>query len=435
MVTVTFLGAGSVEFTRQLLRDLLSFSELGELQLVLHDIDPDRLALAEALAARAAQNHGSRLKISATTDRRKALDGADFAVNMVAIGGHRATVTDFDVPDRFGLKQTIGDTLGIGGIFRALRTFPFLAGLADDMAAACPDAWLLNYTNPMAMNIGYLSTVAPRLKVLGLCHSVHWTVHGLAALIGVPFVDVAYTSAGVNHQAWVLRFERAGENLYPLLDAAIVADPELLRRVRVDMYRSLGYYPTETSEHSSEYVPWYLHDEAEVARLRIPIRDYVGISAANVAEYERLRSEMAAGRYDEPAEEAVEYAPQVIHSMVTGAPRVIQVNVPNTGLITNLPSGAPIEVPGVIDGTGARPVYVGDLPPQCAALNRNFLNVVDLTVRAAVEQRPEYLRHAAMVDPATAATLSVDQIWQLCNDMVAAHGDLLAPALRQPLQR
>jgi alpha-galactosidase len=201
------------------------------------------------------------------------------------------------------------------------------------------------------------------------------------------------------------------------------------------MYRSLGYYPTETSEHSSEYVPWYLHNEAEVARLRIPIRDYVGISAANVAEYERLRAEMAAGRYDEPPEEAVEYAPQVIHSMVTGAPRVIQLNVPNTGLITNLPSGTPVEVPGVIDGTGARPAYVGELPPQCAALNRNFLNVVDLTVRAAVEQRPEHIRQAAMVDPATAATLSVDQIWQLCNDMVAAHGDLLAPALRQTLQR
>lgn len=433
MTTVTFVGAGSIEFTRQLLRDLLDFPELRGARLVLHDIDPDRLSLAEALARHAVERRGGGLDVHATLDRKSALDGADFVINMVAIGGHAATVTDFDVPERYGLRQTIGDTLGVGGIFRGLRTFPFLRDLAADMIAVCPDAWLLNYTNPMAMNIGYLSTAVPGVKALGLCHSVYWTVHDLCELVGVALDEVAFTSAGVNHQAWVLRWERDGTSLYPLLDAAIEAQPELRRRVRVDMYRRLGFYPTETSEHSSEYVPWYLRSPAEVARLRIPLRDYVGISAANVAEYERLRVEAAGGRFEEPVQEAAEYAPQVIHSMVTGTPRVIQVTTPNTGLITNLPEQAAVEVPCVIDATGARPLHVGELPPQCAALNRSFLNVVDLVVRAAVEERPEHIRHAAMVDPSTAASLTVDEIWRLCDDMVRAHGDRLSPPLRAAL--
>ena len=433
MTTVTFVGAGSIEFTRQLLRDLLNYPELRGTRMVLHDVDPDRLSLAEALARTAIERHGGGFDVRSSLDRKTALDGADFVVNMVAIGGHPATVSDFDVPERYGLRQTIGDTLGVGGIFRALRTFPFLRELAVDMAAVCPDAWLLNYTNPMAMNIGYLSSAAPALKALGLCHSLYWTVHDLCELVGVPLDEVTFTSAGVNHQAWVLRWERHGANLYPLLDALIESQPELRRRVRVDMYRRLGFYPTETSEHSSEYVPWYLRNPAEVERLRIPLRDYVGISAANVAEYERLRAEAARGHFEEPQQEAAEYAPQVIHSMVTGTPRVIQVTTPNTGLITNLPHNAAVEVPCVVDSAGARPIHVGELPPQCAALNRNFLNVVDLVVRAAVEESPEHIRHAAMVDPSTAATLTVDEIWRLCDDMVRAHGDRLAPSLRTTL--
>ena len=191
----------------------------------------------------------------ATTDRRRALDGADYVINVIQVGMHEATVRDFEIPARYGLNQTIGDTIGIGGIFRGLRTFPVLAGIARDMAEVCPDAWLLNYTNPMAMNITYLHHVAPKLKVLGLCHSVYWTMVGLCELIDVPYDEVSYWSAGVNHQAWVLRWERAGENLYPLLDERIAADPELRRRVRVDMYRRLGYYPTETSEHSQRVRP------------------------------------------------------------------------------------------------------------------------------------------------------------------------------------
>lgn len=433
VTTVCFFGAGSAVFTRQLLRDLLEFPDLGPLTLVLHDNDPRRLALAEGVARIAVERHGRPADVRATADRRAALEGADFVINTINVGGHTATVTDFEVPARYGLRQTIADTLGVGGVFRGLRTFPVLDQLARDMAAVCPDAWLLNYTNPMAMNLQYLSTRHPGLRVLGLCHSVFWTVHDLCELIEVPLDEVTFHSAGVNHQAWVLRWERDGQDLYPLLDQRIASDPELRRRVRVDMYRRLGYYPTETSEHSSEYVPWYLHDPAEIERLRIPVGDYLQISADNLAEVEALRPLVEAGKYVEPDEEAVEYAPQVIHSMVTGTPRTIQVTVPNHGLIDNLAAGAGVEAPCVVSGDGAQPVPVGALPPQCAALNRQFLSVVELTVRAAAEERPELIRHALMVDPNTSASLSPDAIWSLADDMVTAHGSLLPEALRGPL--
>ncbi|GAA4632143.1 alpha-glucosidase/alpha-galactosidase [Actinoallomurus vinaceus] len=435
-IRIAFVGAGSITFTRQLLRDIFSFPELADVRIALHDIDPERLSVAETLARRTADQHGAKPLIVAEADRRAALEGSDVVVNMVAIGGHHATVTDFEVPERFGLRQTIGDTLGIGGIFRALRTFPFLEALAADMAAVCPDAWLLNYTNPMAMNLQYLASVAPGLKAAGLCHSVYWTVRGLCEIVGVPYEEVDYLSAGVNHQAWILRWQHQGRSLYPALDEAIERDPELRRRVRVDMYRRLGFYPTETSEHSSEYVPFYLRHPAEIERLRIPIGDYVGISADNVAEYASIRDRLAAGLDPEPdgeEEDAAEYAPQVIHSLATGTLRTIQVTTANRGLVTNLPAGAAVEVPATLDRLGVHPHAVGALPPQLAALNRSFLNVVELVVAAAVEGDPRHVRHAAMSDPATAAALTVDEIWALCDAMVAAHGDALPPTLRTPL--
>ena len=385
MTTITFVGAGSVEFTRDLIADILGFPELAGVTLRLHDVDADRLATAEAVARSVARQRGAGPAIEAHPQRRSALDGADFVVNMVQIGGLAATRTDFEVPARFGVRQTIADTFGIGGIFRALRTFPFLEALAADMRELCPGAPLLNYTNPMAMNIGYLARIAPELPAFGLCHSVYWTVVGLSEVMGVPHEEVSWRSAGINHQAWILSMERDGQDLYPLLDERIAADPELRRRVRVDMYRRLGYYPTETSEHSSEYVPWYLRSETE----------------------------------------ATEYAPQVIHSIVTGTPRRIQVNTANTGLIENLPVGAPVEVTATIDELGVHPWHMGALPPQCAALNRNLLGVADLVAHAAVQRDPRAIRQAAMLDPSTAATLTVDEIWALCDALVEAHGELL----------
>jgi alpha-galactosidase len=432
MIRIAFVGAGSVTFTRRLLRDIFSFPELGHVQIALHDIDGERLSVAEALARRTAELHGAKPRIVASADRKTALHDSDVVVNMVAIGGHRATVTDFEVPERFGLAQTIGDTLGIGGIFRALRTFPLLDALAADMADVCPDAWLLNYTNPMAMNVQYLAAVAPDLKTAGLCHSVYWTVRELCELVGVPQEEVDVLSAGVNHQAWILRWRHRGRDLYPALDEAIARDPELRRRVRVDMYRRLGFFPTESSEHAAEYVPFYLRHPGEIERLRIPVGDYVRISAANLAEYTAVRDRLAAGLPPElgPDEDAVEYAPQVVHSLATGTPRTIQVTTANTGLIDNLPGGAGVEVPATVDRLGVHPHHVGRLPAQLAALNRSFLNVVELVVAAAVAADPRHIRHAAMSDPATAAALTVDEIWELCDAMVAAHGDALPPALR-----
>ncbi len=433
MTRICFVGAGSAEFTRQLLRDLLSYDDLGPLELVMHDVDPRRLDLAEGLAHLALARHGRTAAVRAVADRREALTGADFVINTVNIGGHPATVTDFEIPTRYGLRQTIADTLGVGGIFRGLRTFEFLDALGVDMLAVCPDAWLLNYTNPMAMNLQYLAGRHPSLKALGLCHSVYWTIHDLCELVQVPMDEVEFRSAGVNHQAWVLSWTRNGQDLYPLLDERIAADVGLPRRVRVDMYRRLGFYPTETSEHSSEYVPWYLHDPREIERLRIPVDDYLAISAGNAAEIAALIPQIAAGQYTEPEEDAAEYAPQVVHSMVTGTPRRIQVTATNDGLITNLANGAAVEVPCDINESGARPVAMGDLPPQCAALNRAFLSVVELTVRSALEAEPALVRQAMMVDPNTAASLSVADIWSLADDMVRAHGDLLPQPLRATL--
>jgi alpha-galactosidase len=262
---------------------------------------------------------------------------------------------------------------------------------------------------------------------------VYWTVRDLSDLLGVPYDEVDYTGAGVNHQAWLLRFEHKGESLYPKLDALLEKSPELQRRVRMDMYKRLGWFPTETSEHSSEYLPWYLHHDAEIERLRIPVGDYLRISADNVAEYHATRKSVLAGEPLDVTRDATEYAPQVIHSMVTGTLRRIHGNVANHGLISNLPEGYAVEVPCVVDHLGVRPERVGALPLQCAALNRSFVNVGQLTVQAALTGDPRMIRQAAMVDPNTAATLSVDAIWALCNDLVEAHRELLPEPLREKL--
>jgi alpha-galactosidase len=431
MTRIAFVGAGSVVFTQGLLADLFGFDDLGELHIALHDIDPERLRTAASAAAVIATDLGARPAISAHLDRRSALEGSDFVVNIVQVGMNDATRIDFDLPARYGVRQTIGDTLGVGGVFRALRTFPVLRGLAADIAEVCPDAWLLNYTNPMAMNVWYLAALGVR-NVVGLCHSVYWTMHDLSELVGVPFEEVNYLAGGVNHQSWVLRFEHRGESLYPALDEVIRRDPEMLRRVRVDMYRRLGYYPTETSEHSSEYVPWYLPHDSEIERLRLPVGEYLRIVEENVASYERTRDAVKAGD-PVPVEATMEYAPQIIHSIVTGVPRTVYGNVVNDGLISNLPSGSVVEVPCLVDALGVQPTALGALPAACAAVNASYVNVNALVVRAALDQDPRAIRQALMADPATAATLPVEKIWALCNDLVVAHSNLLDPELRAVL--
>lgn len=426
---VALIGAGSVEFTRILLGDMLSFPELRETTIALHDIDPERLAVSERVADWAAGATAAAPAIELHEDRRAALDGADYVINMIQVGGYPASVVDVEVPARHGLRQTVGDTLGIGGIFRALRTIPVLRDIAADIGELCPDAWLLNYTNPMAMLCWALAIDAPERKVVGLCHSVHHTAERLCELVGAPLEEVAFLAAGVNHQSFVLRLERDGADLYPALDAAIERDPELRRTVRVEMYRRLGYYPTESSEHSAEYLPWLMHDDEALARYRIEQNVWLRMSRENEIEYAEMQRRLAAGEPLE-LEPSPEYAPQIIHSIETGLERVLYGNVPNTGLIDNLPPGACVEVPCAVDRGGVHPLHVGALPPQCAALNRTFLNVCELTVRAALEERPEHVLQAAMLDPNAAATLSLDRIEALCRDMIDAHGDLLPAWLR-----
>ena len=429
MTRIAFVGAGSVEFTRNLLGDLLTFPELADATIALHDIDPERLETAEGMARWTSQQLGARATFEAHLDRRAALAGCDFVVNMIQVGGHAATRIDFEVPMKHGVRQTIGDTLGIGGIFRSLRTIPVMLDVARDMHELCPDAWLLNYTNPMAMLCWATYAGSPIQRIVGLCHSVQWTTRGLADIVGVPYEEVDYLGAGVNHQAWILRFRRDGEDLYPLLDAAIARDPELQRRVRVDIYRRFGYFPTESSEHSSEYLPWFLRDDDMIEQFRVPVDEYLRRSEENLRLYAEERERLASGGGFE-IERSLEYASLIVHSVVTGEPRVIYGNVRNDGLIENLPRGACVEVPCLVDGNGVQPTAIGALPPQLAGLNRTFLNVCELTVRAVLEGRRDHVEHAALLDPNTAATLSPERIVALVDDMIAAHGDAIPEGIR-----
>ena len=426
MPKIAFIGAGSVEFTRNLVGDILAFDDLRDVEIALHDIDAERLETAAALARLVGDGLGRRPRVTATLDRRAALDGAQYVINSVQVGGHAATVRDYEVPLRYGLRQTIGDTLGIGGIFRALRTAPVMLGIGRDMAEVCPDAWLLNYTNPMAMLCWMTYEGTPTTQIVGLCHSVQNTTQQLAEIAGVPPAEVSFVGAGINHQSFILRLERDGEDLYPLVDAAIARDPELQRRVRVDMYRQLGYFPTESSEHGAEYLPWYMRHDAEIERLRIPPGEYVRRSEENLGEFDEVRAEVAAGQ-PIAVERSLEYASLIIHSMETGQPRVIYGNVRNTGQISNLPLGACVEGPCLVDANGLEPVHVGALPVQCAALNRTFLNPVELTVRAVLDERRDHVHHAALLDPNTAASLQVDEIARLVDELLEAYAASLPP--------
>jgi alpha-galactosidase len=431
MTQITLIGAGSVEFTRILLADLAEFPELDDCAIVLHDIDEERLSTAERIARYITSATGAHLRIQTHLDRRAALDGADFVVNEIQVGGLPATLHDFEIPKRYGLRQTIGDTIGIGGIFRGLRTIPVLIAIADDMADVCPDAMLMNYANPMAMLPWSVWEGSRFNNVVGLCHSVQNTHEQLAQIVGAPVDRIDFLTAGVNHQAFVLQFELDGEDLYPRLDEAIARDPEGLgRTVRVELYRQFGYFPTESSEHSAEYVPWFMSHDDEIERRRIPVDEYIRRSLENLDEYEDTRRRLEAGEAIAIEGEG-ELAPRYIHSILTGTPRIEYGNVRNEGLIAELPTGSCVEVPCRVDGDGIHPIAVGKLPPQCAALNRSFLNVAELTMRAALEGRREHVYQAAMLDPNTAATLTIGEIRALVDDLIEAHGELLSEGIRE----
>ncbi|MEU7894754.1 alpha-glucosidase/alpha-galactosidase [Nonomuraea sp. NPDC049152] len=433
MSRIVFVGAGNVEPTRRILSDLFLSEQLhGRLDIVLHDDDPARLATAEALARTLNAEAGAGARVIGHTDRRRALDGADHVVATIEVGGFEATLRDFQIPHRYGLRQTIGDTIGIGGIFRGLRTIPAAVELGRELIELCPDAWLLSHTDPMAMTGWAMHEATGFTRFAGVCHAVCDTHAYLADLVGRDLDELTLRSAGVNHQSFVLVFADAeGRSLYPDLDAALSADAELKSHVRVEMYRRFGFFPTESSEHAAEYVPWIMRHAAETSRLGVPVEEYLRRAGMSLHIYEETRRSLAAGRpllirwqHQEPAAAA-------LLAMLTGQEKLVHVNVRNGGLIGNLPEEACVEVPAVVDAKGIRPQRVGELPIQLAALNRTFLNVVELTVRAVLDGDRRHVLHAAMLDPNTAATLPLPAIEALCEELLAAHGDLLPEAVRR----
>jgi alpha-galactosidase len=426
---VAFIGAGSIEFTRDVVTDLCGYSELaGQLHLSLYDISAERLDFARKLVSRIVAQTGASAVVTASDDQAEALAGARYVINEVQVGGYAATRHDFDIPARYGLRQTIGDTLGIGGIFRGLRTIPVITALARDMLRCCPDAYLLNYANPMAMLPWAVYEGTEFSRVFGLCHSVRDTHAFLAHLVGRKPDEVSFTTAGFNHQAFVLRFEHQGRSLYPDLARVIDADPQLQRRVRVELFRRFGYFPTESSEHSAEYVPWIMRHDSQIEHFRVFVGDYLARSEQNLRELDELTRQLDA---DQPLalQAQDELASEFIHSLETGTEREIYVNIRNDGRIGNLPANACVEVPCDLGASGPRPRAVGDLPVQLAALNRTFLNVVELTVQAALFGRRDYVYQAALLDPNTSATLTTTQIVALCDELLEAHRPLLPPAL------
>jgi alpha-galactosidase len=432
MTKIAFVGAGSVVFAQSLLGDMLGFPALANAHLALMDVDAERLRVAERMAHKVAVSLGATPTVTTHLDRRSALAGASYVINAVQVGGYRpATVVDFEVPRRHGLRQTIGDTLGVGGVMRALRTIPVLIDLCRDMEAVCPDAWLINYTNPMAMCCWALARSTP-IRTIGLCHSVQGTAEQLATDIGVPIEEIDYEAAGINHMAFYLRFVRRtdGEDLYPrirrVVDEGRVPDGN---RVRYEMLKRLGYFVTESSEHFAEYVPYFIRrDRADlVERFQVPLDEYLARCEFMDQVWTDLRKFYDG---DEPlgnVHRSNEYGALVIDSLETGTSRVVHANVPNRGLVTNLQDGCCVEVPCTVDSSGVTAKPMGALPPQLAGLIMTNVNVQSLAVEAALTGKREHVYHAAMLDPHTAAELTLDEIWQLVDDLIEAHGAWIPP--------
>lgn len=427
MPKITFIGAGSTVFAKNLMGDILSFPELADSEIALFDIDAERLRTSEIVAHKVAHALNTKPKITSTTDRRAALDGADYAICMIQVAGYKpGTVIDFEIPKKYGLRQTIADTLGIGGIMRGLRTIPVLLSMCRDMEELCPDVTFLQYVNPMAMNCRAISR-ASKIKTVGLCHSVQGTAWQLSRDIGVPFEEINYVCAGINHMAFYLKFEHNGEDLYPRIQRVIEEKrvPDW-NRVRYEMFKRLGYFVTESSEHFSEYVPWFIKRDRPdmIEEFNIPLDEYIRRCEEQIAGWETMRRELEDGAGIE-VHQSAEYGSLIIHSLETGIPRVIYGNVANNGLVDNLPQGCCVEVPCLVDKNGIQPTRIGSLPPHLAALMQTNINVQELTVEAALTCKRDHIYHAAMLDPHTAAELSLEQIWALVDDLIAAHGDWL----------
>ncbi|SCB45446.1 alpha-glucosidase/alpha-galactosidase [Rhizobium lusitanum] len=438
MPKICLVGAGSTVFAQNILGDVLSTPTDHDYVISLFDIDPERLKTSEIVARRICEAlHLNRVRIEATLNRREALKDADFVILMMQVGGYKpATVTDFDIPKQYGLRQTIADTLGIGGIFRGLRTIPVLHTICRDMQEVCPDALLMQYVNPMAINCWAIKEIAPEIRNVGLCHSVQHTAGHLAECLGEDIGEINYLSAGINHIAFFLKYEKLHadgrrEDLYPRLKA-LAAEGNVPEddRVRFDALKRLGFFVTESSEHFSEYTSWYIKDRRPelINELNIPLDEYIRRCEVQISEWHALRQDLEGGKPIDVCR-SNEYAAGIIHAATTGKPALIYGNVPNAGLIENLPPECIVEVPCHVDRNGIQPVRIGRIPSQLAAVMKLSISVQELTVEAALTGKRDRIYQAALLDPHTSAELSPDEIWRMVDDLIERHGDLL-PAYR-----
>jgi len=433
---ITFMGAGSSVFARNVIGDCLSTEALRDATFALYDINGERLQQSKLILEAIQKEKGGYGKLECylgVEQRKDALRGANFVVNAIQVGLYDpCTIIDFEVPKKYGLRQTIGDTLGIGGIMRGLRTIPVMQDFANDMEEVCPDAWLLNYTNPMAMLAGYMQRHTG-VKTVGLCHSVQVCSEGLLKDLGMEdkLEGRKELIAGINHMAWLLDIrDKNGVDLYPEIKARAfekLLDPEYKNKVRLDYIKHFGYYCTESSEHNAEYNMFYIKSKYPelIERYNIPLDEYPRRCIRNIESWEgeyKLLLENGAKEH----KRSHEYASRIMEAITTGNPYQIGGNVLNKGhLITNLPEDACVEVPCLVNGYGIHPCHVGALPVQCAAMNMTNINVQLLTIEAAKTLKKDHIYQAAMLDPHTGSELDIDTIKKMVDDLIEAHGDYL----------
>ncbi len=430
---ITFLGAGSTVFAKNVLGDCILTKELGEFDIALFDIDENRLNESYSMLNNINKKYEGKATIKKYLDRKEALKGADFVINSIQVGGYKpCTVTDFEIPKKFGLKQTIGDTLGVAGIFRALRTLPVLDDFARDIEEVCPNALFLNYVNPMAILTGYMQRYTG-VRTVGLCHSVQVCVPELFDRIGMHdmIAEAKYKIAGINHMAWLLEvFDKNGNDLYPEIKkrAKMPEYKDTIQNdlVRLEMMARFGYYNTESSEHTSEYHSFFIKDKYPelIERFNIPLDEYPRRCVNQIADWEKMRDSIV-NNADVTHVMSREYGSRIIKSVVTNQPYEINGNVINEGLIDNLPKEACVEVPCLVNRNGVTPCHVGNLPVQLAALNRSNINVQLMTIEAYRTKKKDDLYMAAYLDPHTQSELSMDAIKEMCDTLIEAHGDWL----------
>ena len=433
---LTFLGAGSTVFARNVIGDCMCSEVLRDSVFALYDIDGARIEESRTILEAIRESTGGYGRIECyvgTEQRKEALRGADFVVNAVQIGGYDpCTIIDFEIPKKYGLQQTIGDTLGIGGIMRALRTIPVMQDFANDMAEVCPDALLLNYTNPMAMLSGFMQRYTP-INTVGLCHSVQVCSEGLLKALDMEdkLEGRKELIAGINHMAWLLEIkDKNGVDLYPEIKSrvdAYLAKPDATDKVRMDYIKHFGYYCTESSEHNAEYNMFYIKSKYPelIQRYNIPLDEYPRRCVQQIEGWRKEYGEIIQNGVKEHTRSR-EYASRIIEAIMTGTPYQIGGNVLNKGhLISNLPEEACVEVPCLVNGSGIHPCTVGALPVQCAAMNMTKINVQLLTIQAAVTGKKEHIYQAAMLDPHTGSELDIDTIKKMVDDLIEAHGSYL----------